>query len=88
MGDEITFKEIYSPKPMNKRGFSLEEPTVFTTGASLQPLKVVNRDGNGAWFWVVSEFIDYKFQDGEIYNPPETAQSKAELLEVPVEEEN
>jgi hypothetical protein len=88
MVDEITFKEINSPKPMNKRDFSFEKPTVFTTGAFLQPLKVLNRDGNRAWFWVVSEFIDDTFQDGEIYNPPEIAQSKAELLELPVEEEN
>ncbi|PJH75828.1 MAG: hypothetical protein CO064_04590 [Anaerolineae bacterium CG_4_9_14_0_8_um_filter_58_9] len=65
---------------MSEKSFSFDDLDVFTTGALLQPLKVVNRDGSEVWFWVVSEFIDDTFRDGQVYNPPETAKSKKELL--------
>jgi hypothetical protein len=57
------------------------EPQIFTTGAFLNPMKVIDSEGKEIWVWYVSEFIDDSFnEDGEIYNPNETAGSLEELL--------
>ena len=56
------------------------EPIIFTTGAFLKPLKVIDSEGKEIWVWYVSEFIDDTFQDGEVYNPQEFANSKEELI--------
>jgi hypothetical protein len=56
------------------------EPTIFTTGAFLKPMKVFDSSGKEIWVWYVSEFIDDSFLDGEIYNPQETANSNDELV--------
>jgi hypothetical protein len=58
------------------------EPTIFTTGAFLRPMKVKDVDGNDLWVWCVTEFVDDNFNDsGNIYNPREVASTK-ELLTV------
>ena len=53
---------------------------IFTTGAFLRPQKVV-MDGEEVWMWVVAEFIDDSYQDGEYREPVELADSEASLLE-------
>lgn len=55
------------------------DPVIFTTGAFLKPVKV-SINGRECWMWVVTEFIDDSFKDGEVYNPIEFAESKNELL--------
>ncbi|MDR0612456.1 MAG: hypothetical protein LBG45_03045 [Dysgonamonadaceae bacterium] len=56
-------------------------PIIFTTGAFLQPMKVITDNGKEQWIWTVSEFIDDSYKNGEIYNPNEYANNLSELLE-------
>jgi len=63
---------VYFAKTQNKR--------IFTTGAFLQPMKVIDEEGKEYWIWTVSEFVEDSFKDGEIYNPKETAESLEILL--------
>ena len=53
---------------------------IFTTGAFLHPVRVMNRFGQTVWTWGVSEFIDDSYYDGETFNPPESAVSLEELM--------
>ena len=53
--------------------------TIFTTGAYLRPQKIVDTMGIEKWVWVITEFIDDSFKDGEVYNPSEVAGSHQEL---------
>lgn len=55
--------------------------TIFTTGAFLEPIKTIDSLGNEIWRWVVSEFVDDSFKNGNVYNPQETASSR-EMLEM------
>lgn len=57
-----------------------EDPVLFTTGAYIQPLRVTDETGNEKWFWVISEFADDTFMDGEILNPVESGTTKQELF--------
>jgi hypothetical protein len=59
---------------------SFGNPVLYTTGAYIQPLKVVDIDGNEKWFWAVSEFVDDTFWNGEIFNPSESGTTKQNLL--------
>lgn len=56
------------------------EPKIHTTGAFLQPAKIIDNTGKEIWIWYVSEFTDDSFLNGEVYNPQETANSKKELI--------
>ena len=60
--------------------YKLEGPILFTTGAYIQPLKVIDETGNEKWFWVISEFVDDTFSDGQVLNPSESGLTKQELL--------
>lgn len=51
---------------------------VFTTGAFLRPIKVV-QDGQELWMWTVAEFIDDTFKDGAVFNPPELSETEDAL---------
>jgi uncharacterized protein YrzB (UPF0473 family) len=62
------------------KNFQFDDPVLFTTGAYIQPLKVIDRDGSEKWFWVVSEFDGDTFLDGEVYNPAENGPTKQELM--------
>jgi len=53
---------------------------IYTTGALLRPQKVTDSLGNVIWMWVVAEFTDDSFKDGEVYNPTETAENLESLL--------
>lgn len=57
-----------------------EKPTIFTTGAFLKPMKVIDSEGNEIWVWYVEEFIDSSFNNGEEYNPKELGITLEELL--------
>lgn len=56
------------------------EPAIYTTGALLKPMKVINSNGKEIWLWYVSEFVDDSFNDGEVFNPKEFSFSKSKLL--------
>ncbi|MDR1553826.1 MAG: hypothetical protein LBS69_10245 [Prevotellaceae bacterium] len=62
-------------------------PTIFTTGAYLQPMKIQKKDGGEYWVWTVTEFIDDSFKDGKVYNPPEIANTLDDLLQYDDENE-
>ncbi|GHT04789.1 hypothetical protein AGMMS49525_11510 [Bacteroidia bacterium] len=53
---------------------------IHTTGAMLHPQKVTDMLGNEIWMWVVAEFTDGSYKDGEVFNPPETAISLKKLV--------
>lgn len=57
------------------------EPLIHTTGAFLKPMKVTDSENKEHWVWIVSEFTDDSFLNGEVYNPKEFSKSKKELLE-------
>lgn len=57
-----------------------DNPTIFTTGAFLNPMKVTDSEGREIWIWYVSEFIDDSFLNGEVLNPKETANTKEVLI--------
>lgn len=56
------------------------KPNIYTTGAFLQPARIVDNAGKEIWIWYVSEFTDDSFLDGNVYNPQEVANSKEELI--------
>ncbi|MDR3286464.1 MAG: hypothetical protein LBT27_03370 [Prevotellaceae bacterium] len=58
----------------------ISEPTIFTTGAFLRPMKVKDIEGKDFWIWTVARFEDDSFYDGEVYNPVEVANSLEKLL--------
>lgn len=70
---------------MNNLKFN-NEPLIFTTGAFLMPMKVVDSKGKEQWLWVVSEFTDDSYFDGNVYNPSEFANSKEKLIAIAEEE--
>lgn len=70
---------VLKGNPMSKNS-QFEEPVLYTTGACIQPLKVVDDVGNEKWCWVVSEFDGDTFLDGETFNPVEKSLTKQELL--------
>lgn len=55
-------------------------PMIYTNGAFLLPFKIMDADGKGTWFWRVSEFNNDSYKEGKIFNPPEFAVSKEQLL--------
>ena len=57
-------------------------PIIFTTGAFLSPKKFILSNGETWWGWLVEEFVNNSYYDGEIFNPTEFASTKTQLLEV------
>lgn len=51
------------------------ENIIHTTGALLQPRKMTDKFGKEFWAWIVVEFTDDCFKDGEVFNPQEVAES-------------
>jgi len=64
------------------RNIQYDEPIAYTTGAYIQPLRVLDEDGTDRWFWIVSEFDGDTFLDGDTFNPAENSLTKQELLTV------
>ena len=58
----------------------LKTSTIYTTGAFLFPVKVINDNGNPEWLWAVSQFEDDSYLDGEICDPVESAETIEKLL--------
>ena len=55
-------------------------PIIFTTGTFLSPRKFTLENGEIWWGWSVERFEDDSYVDGELFNPPELARKKVELL--------
>jgi len=70
--------EISMPK--KSKSYCFDDPVLYTTGAYIQPLKVIDNKGNEKWFWVVSEFVDDTFLDEGVIDPRENGLTKEELL--------
>ncbi len=60
--------------------FIESEPSVYTTGAHLVPMKILI-DGNEKYVWVVTEFDNDTFFDGENCSVNVIADSKNNLIE-------
>ncbi|GHT21187.1 hypothetical protein FACS189419_01670 [Planctomycetales bacterium] len=57
------------------------EPLIYTTGAFLRPMKVFDCDGKEMWLWAVTGFDGAdSFNDGNVCNPIEVANTKEKLL--------
>jgi hypothetical protein len=54
-------------------------PRLFTTGAFIIPVEI-EVNGVAQWRWIVEAFVDDTFYDGEIYNAPDYANTKENLL--------
>jgi hypothetical protein len=64
-----------------KQNATITEPVLFTTGAFIQPMRITDENGNEKWVWVVSEFVDDTFWDGDVHNPREYGETDNELLQ-------
>jgi hypothetical protein len=62
------------------KNIELEDLVMFTTGALIRPQKLINEDGGERWVWIVSEFIDDTFFDGDVHNPQEAGETLRKLL--------
>ena len=60
----------------------ITDTEIYTTGAFLRPMKVPSNHSETGWVWrwVVTEFTDDSFTDGDIYNPAVCAYTGEELL--------
>ena len=65
---------------MTKSDFK-QTPEIYTTGAYLKPLKIVDNLGNDTWVWYVSNFENDSFKDGISINPVEIANVKKHLIQ-------
>lgn len=52
---------------------------IYTNGAFCRPEPVI-KYGRPMWQWVVSEFIEESFYDGEPFNPVELAETRDGLV--------
>lgn len=48
------------------------ERAIYTTGADIAPIRVTV-DGTERWMLTIVNFEDDSFKDGDIFNPPESA---------------
>ena len=58
----------------------MKSPNIYTTGAFLVPLKVLDNNGEAVWIWAVSLFEDDTYLDGKICDPLEIAETAEGLL--------
>ena len=63
-----------------KQKYEFDEPLLYTTGAFVQPMKLIKGNGREVWLWVVTKFDGDTFSDGDVYNPKEYGDTKGELL--------
>jgi hypothetical protein len=65
---------------MENNNYGFDDPVLYTTGAYIQPFKIIDLNGNEKWVWVVSEFDGDTFLNGETFNPKESGNVKQDLL--------
>jgi len=53
---------------------------IYTTGAFLKPIKIIDSEKKEVWIWYVSEFTDDSFTEGKTFNPPENAETLNKLV--------
>jgi hypothetical protein len=53
---------------------------IYTTGAFLAPVNVIDCDGDAVWMWAVTQFEDDSYLDGKICDPIEKAETPEKLL--------
>ena len=54
--------------------------TIYTTGAFLCPVMIMDESGATIWIWAVSQFDDDAYLDGEICRPVVSAETIEKLL--------
>jgi hypothetical protein len=55
---------------------------IFTNGAFLKSVEI-----EGQWHWIVTGFEDDSFKNGELFNPPVSAESEEALLKSETEDD-
>ena len=68
---------------IDKHSYPKRDFQIYTNGAFCEPLRFRHKDGEISWHWVVTEFNDESFRQGEIVFPKEWADTSEELLEFP-----
>ena len=58
----------------------LKTSCIYTTGAFVHPVEMQDEDGNRHWRWVVSQFEDDTYLDGETCSPVVSAETCEKLL--------
>ena len=68
-------------KPLNKGCHVIApcQPQIYTNGAYLSPAKILI-SGCETWVWIVDQFEDDCFLDGELCCPIESADCEMDLL--------
>jgi hypothetical protein len=65
---------------LDDTSFAKREPRIYTTGAFLVPMKVKSGDKE-RFVWVVSDFNDDTYLDGELCSPVVYASSMEKMLQ-------
>jgi len=60
--------------------YTFRDERIFTTGAHLAPIVVTKENGTVVMMWVVQEFEDDSFQDGNYVSPKEAADNIEDLI--------
>jgi hypothetical protein len=58
----------------------IKQSSIFTTGAFLKPLQLIDNNGNTLWRWVVTSFEDDSYLNGKICRPEVSAETCDKLL--------
>jgi hypothetical protein len=58
----------------------MKTSNIYTTGAFLAPVKVIDNSGAAIWVWAVSQFEDDSYLDGKICSPVVSAETCEKLL--------
>ena len=58
----------------------LKTSLIYTTGAFLAPVNVIDGNGNVIWLWAVSQFEDDAYLNGKICSPVVKADNDKDLL--------
>jgi hypothetical protein len=59
---------------------NMKSSEIYTTGAFLTPVTVMDCNGDAIWMWAVSRFEDDSYCDGKICNPAQRAERDEDLL--------
>jgi hypothetical protein len=66
--DEENLMSLKVEQFLDNSFFTESEPRLFTTGAYLVPMRITN-DGKERFVWIVDEFKDDTYLDGELCTP-------------------
>lgn len=62
------------------RRLDKNSPQIYTTGAYLRPLQIIDAEGKECWIWYVEQFEDDTYKNGDVYSPNVVAGSLGKLI--------